>query len=84
MGYYIDQQGNYYEGDKADYRDTSVPQRPSPFYDWVGNQWVTNVARQTQAVCADNYKGLIRRRANYLTRTSKEYDALILLKTIGE
>lgn len=39
VGYYIGEIG-YYEGDKIDYRDTEVPQRPSADYKWDGKTWV--------------------------------------------
>lgn len=39
MGYYIGEIG-YYEGDKVDWRDTEVPQRPSADYMWDGKTWV--------------------------------------------
>lgn len=43
MGFYLDNQGNYYEGDKADMGHQSVPQRPSPDYKWDG-KWVLDDA----------------------------------------
>jgi len=84
MGCYIGFQGNYYEGDKTDYRDVDVTQRPSYLYDWINGQWVINAKRQAQEVEKDNYKASIRRQAKELSDTGKGYDALILLKTIGE
>lgn len=44
MGYYIDINGNYYEGDKAELHDVEVPQRPSQFSKWVGGAWVDDLA----------------------------------------
>jgi len=41
MGFYLDQNGNYYEGDKADWRDTEVTQRPDYRYIW-NKEWVLN------------------------------------------
>ena len=84
MGFYINQNHDYYEGDKVDYRDIDVPQRPSYLYDWINEQWVINTNRQAQEVEKDNYKASIRRQAKELSDSGKGYDALILLKTIGE
>lgn len=41
MGF-IDQQGRYYEGDRTDWRDTEVPQRPDHTYKWDGKEWVVD------------------------------------------
>ena len=46
MGFYIGQQGNYYEGDKADHIDIEVPQRPSYLYKWVDGEWVIDAEKQ--------------------------------------
>lgn len=40
MGFYIDQDGGYYEGDKAHWQDQEVPQRPSANHTWNGSAWV--------------------------------------------
>ena len=40
MGYYITPQGEYYEGDKADWQDQEVPQRPDANHTWDGSAWV--------------------------------------------
>lgn len=40
MGYYIDKNGSYYEGDKADWQDQEVPQRPDANHTWNGSAWV--------------------------------------------
>lgn len=40
MGYYIDQNGQYYEGDKASFGDQDVPKRLSANYTWGGSEWV--------------------------------------------
>lgn len=40
MGFYIDQNGGYYEGDKAHWQDQEVPQRPSANHTWNGSAWV--------------------------------------------
>jgi hypothetical protein len=40
MKFYLNQTGNYYRGDKADPRDTEVPERPSIMHTWDGEQWV--------------------------------------------
>lgn len=38
--YFINQRGEYYEGDKADYRDLDVPKRPDYIYKWTGTEWI--------------------------------------------
>lgn len=40
MGFYIDQNGVYYDGDKANPQDQEVPQRPDTNHTWDGNAWV--------------------------------------------
>jgi len=40
MNCYIDRQGGYYEGDKANPQDQEVPQRPSANHTWNGSAWV--------------------------------------------
>lgn len=40
MGYWVNAQGNYYEGDRANLNDLSVSQRPGPNYQWANNAWV--------------------------------------------
>ena len=39
MGYYINKDGNYYEGDRQG-EDAEVPQRPSPYHVWQDGEWV--------------------------------------------
>lgn len=43
MGYYIDKNGNYYEGDRQG-EDQEVPQRPSPYHIWRDDEWIDNSA----------------------------------------
>lgn len=38
MGYFIDTEGRYFEGDQAP-GATEVPQRPSSFHTWTGTDW---------------------------------------------
>lgn len=38
MGFFIDPQGNYYEGDRASLSDIAVPQRESALYKWDREQ----------------------------------------------
>ena len=40
MGFYIDQNGGYYEGDKANWQDQDVSQRPDANHTWNGSAWV--------------------------------------------
>lgn len=44
MGYYIDQNGDYYEGDRVHWRDRDVPRRPSPNHAFDGVAWVLKPA----------------------------------------
>lgn len=41
MGFYLDLHGGYYEGDKANWQDQEVPQRPSANHTWNGSGWAT-------------------------------------------
>ena len=46
MGFFISSQfGSYYEGDRVHPNDIAVPQRPSPFYNFVAGAWVLDQAR---------------------------------------
>lgn len=49
MGY-LKPDGSYYQGDRAHALDIEVPQRPSQFHTWKGEQWVlsTEAAAQLQ------------------------------------
>lgn len=40
MGFYIDRDGGYYEGDRQSPDDVLVPQRPSARHLWQGGAWV--------------------------------------------
>ena len=42
MSYFIDQNGSYYEGDKASLGDKEVMQRPSFQHKWTGSDWVVD------------------------------------------
>lgn len=61
-GFFINQNGSYYEGDQADFHDIAVPQRPTQFSTWSGTAWVENVAGAQVAANAaiDNQAGLTR------------------------
>jgi hypothetical protein len=49
MGFFINKNGAYYEGDKASQVDTEVTQRPSPLHNWTGIDWVIDaVAEKTK------------------------------------
>ncbi len=52
MGFYIDTQGRYYEGDRMSALDTAVPARPTVYHDWNGTSWVGDVARADAALKA--------------------------------
>lgn len=43
MGYWVDQAGNYYEGDEQP-NSTPVPQRPDYLSVWNGSAWVQSPA----------------------------------------
>ena len=40
MGFYIDQNGGYYEGAIANWQDQDVSQRPDANHTWNGSAWV--------------------------------------------
>lgn len=40
MGYYINQNAIYYEGDRASPQDQAVPPRPDARHGWIGSTWV--------------------------------------------
>lgn len=43
MGYFIDQKGRYYEGDRANQEDVEVPRRPTPLHVWVAGNWALHL-----------------------------------------
>lgn len=45
FGYYVDGDGNYYEGEKLDPSWTAVTQRASFLQDWNGASWVYSLTR---------------------------------------
>lgn len=51
MGYYVDQNGNYYEGDKADHRHIDVSKKPSPFhvYNMETKRWAKDTDLESEA-----------------------------------
>ena len=59
MGFYINQTGNYYEGDKADWRDKEVPQRPDHTYIWKDDEWVVDDVLLKQLNDEESKKKLI-------------------------
>ena len=40
MGFYLDNAGNYYEGDRADIGHRAVPQRPSDKHKFTDGEWL--------------------------------------------
>lgn len=61
------------------------------FAQWDGTQWLVEdvatppgPAPYSPAIGDTNYRALIRRRAEKLVSQGRQYDALLLLKTIGE
>jgi hypothetical protein len=49
MGFYIDNKGDYYQGDKAYYTDRAVPERPSGIHTWNGTEWVIDEVKKIEA-----------------------------------
>lgn len=43
MGFYLDSQGNYYEGDRSSLADSPVPQRPSYRHKFTNGEWLEDV-----------------------------------------
>lgn len=52
MGYFINQHGDYYEGDKAYFTDVEVERRPSQYCDY-SDGWVLNLPRTRAAKLAE-------------------------------
>jgi hypothetical protein len=50
MAYYVDEVGNYYEGDKLSVIHTEVPERPSSIYVWNGSEWILDIEIHKQNV----------------------------------
>lgn len=48
MGYFVDNQGNYYEGDRANLSDKSVSQRPSKNHNFINNEWVLDEDKDSE------------------------------------
>lgn len=47
MGYYIGPNDYYYEGDKINWNDIEVTQRPSRFHKWDGDEWIEDIVART-------------------------------------
>ena len=45
MGYYIDHNARYYEGDKIRPTHIEVTKRPSPYHEWLGAEWSLSVTQ---------------------------------------
>ena len=45
MGFYVNKELGYYEGDKIDWRDIEVPRRPDYLHKWDGKTWVLDDER---------------------------------------
>lgn len=50
MGYYIDQNGSYYEGDQVSLSDQEVPQRPDANHTWNGSAWQAVPVNPTETI----------------------------------
>lgn len=51
-GFFIDTNGNYYEGDRASPADLEVPQRPSARHKWIDGAWIQDLNSAQQAQVA--------------------------------
>lgn len=51
MGYYINQNGGYYEGDRQG-EDQEVPQRPDSLYIWNGSGWIIDQKKLSANIAA--------------------------------
>lgn len=49
---FINNVGQYYEGDRIDAQDEEVIKRPDYLHDWIGGQWVKNLDREKLAINA--------------------------------
>lgn len=54
MGYYVNKDGEYYEGDKQE-GSVEVPRRPGRFFDWDGEKWVDNSRANYRELRAPEY-----------------------------
>lgn len=66
MGCYVNQNGNYYEGDRQG-TDEEVTPRPSPFHVWDGEVWIDNSAAHYRTRRAAEYPPM----ADYLDAVVK-------------
>jgi hypothetical protein len=48
MGYFLQKDNSYYEGDRAHPLDQEVPQRPDFTYNWDGVKWIQNSLKITK------------------------------------
>lgn len=70
-GFFVDVNGNYYEGDKASADDVVVPKRPTPLHKWVNDGWTLDSARlEAQFTTA------IQKRLDDFSRT-RNYDGIL-------
>lgn len=90
MGYYIDAQGNYYTGDRANLSDISVPPKPSGLVKWSDNNWVDDteaIAKQSEAEALANLAAIdtksIRSAREFLIQIDSNYADLDTATTIA-
>lgn len=50
MGYFLDSNGSYYEGDKASPDDQEVVKRPSFVDTWSGTAWSASIDKQKKYI----------------------------------
>lgn len=55
---WLDSQGNYYEGDRANLSDLGVPERPSSLHIFVDGEWVEGPAKVAEIQAEEAKKKL--------------------------
>lgn len=79
MGYFIDLQGNYYEGDKANRKHTEVSKRPDNTYDWNGTEWIQTPEKQNIQTLAE----ILEKEQAYIRNLEELIEILISKGTIS-
>ena len=78
MGFFVKQDGSYYEGDKVDIDDVSVIRRPDFTYDWNGSTWVQNATRASAEAIKSALQNFVSSDATIATlrgMTQAQFDA---------
>lgn len=66
MSYYLDPNGNYYEGDPQP-GDIEVPERPAPDAQWQNGAWVRNLKLLQSQACDQIDQAAGKARGKYIT-----------------